>query len=121
MRSRVCGGMTGEAIGMALAQERVEDSLDARLSALFDTHHERLYKLARRLSPTADDARDLVQETFLRVVRTPASVPTGRSSEEAWLVRILINICRDQWRKKASRRRFDARYPAEAATVTSGG
>jgi DNA-directed RNA polymerase specialized sigma24 family protein len=36
-----------------------------RLATLFDAHHERLYRLARRLVPTADDARDLVQETFL--------------------------------------------------------
>jgi RNA polymerase sigma-70 factor (ECF subfamily) len=119
MESRVCERMSGEAMGVALAEERVEDSQDTRLSGLFDSHHERLYKLARRLSSTADDALDLVQETFLRVVRAPASVPSGRSNEEAWLVRILINICRDQWRKRASRRRFDARYPSEVRTVAT--
>ena len=37
-----------------------------RLAALFDSHHDRLYRLARRLSPSADDALDLVQETFLK-------------------------------------------------------
>ena len=30
-----------------------------RLSALFDAHHDRLYRLARRLAPNADDALDL--------------------------------------------------------------
>ncbi len=44
-----------------------------RLSALFDAHHKRLYRLARRLAPHADDALDLVQETFLRVLRGPIS------------------------------------------------
>ena len=76
-----------------------------RLAALFDTHYDRLYRLARRLVPTADEARDLVQETFLRVARAPMSVPNGCPDEEAWLVRVLVNIRRDQWRKAAVRQR----------------
>lgn len=78
-----------------------------RLAALFDSHHERLYRLARRLSPSADDALDLVQETFLKAARSATSVPLGATSEEAWLVRVLINIRRDQWRKTAVRKRHD--------------
>jgi len=40
-----------------------------RLEYLFDRHHERLYRLARRLAPTMDDALDLVQDTFLKAAR----------------------------------------------------
>ncbi len=76
-------------------------------ASLFDTHHERLYRLARRLSRNADDARDLVQETFLRAARSAGSVPSGAAHEEAWLVRVLINICRDRWRQTANRARLD--------------
>jgi RNA polymerase sigma-70 factor (ECF subfamily) len=76
-----------------------------RLAALFDAHHERLYRLARRLAPSADQARDLVQETFLKAGRSLSSVPFGAASEEAWLVRVLINIRRDEWRKAAVRER----------------
>jgi RNA polymerase sigma factor (sigma-70 family) len=79
-----------------------------RLTALFDAHHDRLYRLARRLAPNADDALDLVQETFLKAARSPTSVPQGLTSEEAWLVRVLINIRRDQWRKTAVRKRHDS-------------
>jgi len=78
-----------------------------RLSALFDAHHERLYRLARRLAPSVDDALDLVQETFLKAARSPTSVPAGLKNEEAWLVRVLVNIQRDQWRKAAVRIRHD--------------
>ena len=78
-----------------------------RLSALFDAHHDRLYRLARRLAPSADDALDLVQETFLKAARSRTSVPLGLTNEEAWLVRVLINTRRDQWRKTAVRTRHD--------------
>jgi RNA polymerase sigma-70 factor (ECF subfamily) len=90
-----------------------------RLAALFDSHHDRLYRLARRLSPSADDALDLVQDTFLKAARSPTSVPRGATSEEAWLVRVLINIRRDQWRKTAVRKRHD-RDLRPPATVHHG-
>lgn len=78
-----------------------------RVSALFDAHHDRLYRLARRLAPNADDALDLVQDTFLKVARSPTSVPLGLTDEEAWLVRMLVNIRRDQLRKASVRKRHD--------------
>jgi RNA polymerase sigma factor (sigma-70 family) len=90
----------------------VEDSPADRVAALFDAHHERLYRLARRLSPSADDALDLVQETFLRATRAPKSVPLGAAREEAWLVRVLINLRHDQWRKAAVQKRHDAPGPS---------
>jgi RNA polymerase sigma-70 factor, ECF subfamily len=83
------------------------DTATERLSALFDAHYERVYRLARRLVPTADEAEDLVQETFLRAARSPRSVPVGRTGEEAWLVRVLVNLRRDEWRKAAVRKRHD--------------
>jgi len=95
--------MTGQAIAMPAAIGREDDDPGARLGALFDLHHQRLYRLARRLSRGSEDAHDLVQETFLRAAKSPHSIPEGRASEEAWLVRILINICRDRWRWSAVR------------------
>jgi DNA-directed RNA polymerase specialized sigma24 family protein len=63
-----------------------------RLTALFDVHYARLYWLAGRLARGPDDALDFVQETFLREARLPKSIPVGVANEEAWLVRVLINI-----------------------------
>jgi RNA polymerase sigma factor (sigma-70 family) len=89
-----------------------------RLAALFDAHHQRLYRLARRLVPTTDDALDLVQETFLRAARTPTSIPAGVGNEQAWLVRVLVNIRRDQWRKAGVRNRVAAESREAAIPVT---
>ena len=68
------------ALPVALPGDQVE-----RLGALFDAHHDRLYRLARRLAPSADDALDLVQETFLKAARSARAVPAGPAGEEAWL------------------------------------
>lgn len=76
-----------------------------RLARLFDAHHERLFRLARRLSADREEARDLVQEAFLRAARSPESVPDGDPSGEAWLVRTLVNLCRDRHRRLGVRTR----------------
>lgn len=105
----------------------LERTGDERLAALFDAHHQRLYRLARRLSGSIEEARDLVQETFLRIADRPGGIPAGVRSEEAWLVRVLVNVARNEWRKQQGRRRLEQRHlhevtvapPAlpEAATV----
>lgn len=91
-----------------------------RLASLFDVHHSRLYRLARRLAPSTDDALDLVQDTFLRAARSPKSIPAGTANEEAWLVRVLVNIRRDQWRKMSVRDRHD-QSGFGGSHLTSGG
>jgi RNA polymerase sigma-70 factor (ECF subfamily) len=116
MAAGVYTGMTG-ALDSARAGEAVAlptkaasaaaETAECRVARLFDAHHQRLYRLARRMAATTEDARDLVQETFLRAARSPGSVPDGAQPEEAWLVRVLINVCRDGWRKRATRSRLD--------------
>jgi RNA polymerase sigma factor (sigma-70 family) len=83
------------------------DTRRERLAALFDAHEARLYRLARRLVTSADEANDLVQETFLRAATSLASVPAGPYREEAWLVRVLVNLRRDQWRRSGVRKRSE--------------
>jgi len=99
--------VVGDALAVAMpAEERSQEAAE-RVGLLFDAHHQRLYRLARRLSRSAEDARDLVQETFLRAAQSVRSIPGGAPHEEAWLVRVLINICRDGWRRTAVRRRLE--------------
>jgi RNA polymerase sigma factor (sigma-70 family) len=92
-----------------------------RMAALFDAHYNRLYRLARRLVPTADDALDLVQDTFLRAVRSPNAVPLGARNEEAWLVHVLVNIRRDQWRQASVRNRFHQNTKSGIGEIAGAG
>ena len=110
--------MMGDTIVMSLAADTPRPEAAERLGQLFDTHNGRLYSLARRLTRSPDAARDAVQDTFLRAARSPQSIPWGMPHEEAWLVRVLINICKDEWRKQAVRSRAAA---APAAGIDRGG
>ena len=86
-----------------------------QLGDLFDAHQARLYRMARRMSGDAEEARDLVQETFLRAARRPGSLPPSEPGREAWLVRTLVNLCRDRRR----RRRVRETSPPEPAPAAS--
>jgi RNA polymerase sigma-70 factor (ECF subfamily) len=74
-----------------------------RFGGLFDRHHAKLYALGLRLTWNADDARDLVQDCFLRAIES-GRVPESDSDASRWLVRILVNLCRDRQRRSAVRR-----------------
>lgn len=88
-----------------------------RLGALFDAHHARLYRLARRMVADAEEARDLVQEAFLRAARHFGSVPAEEAGAGAWLSRVVVNLCLDRRRRLEVRRRAAETVlrPVEAA------
>ena len=112
--------MIARTVALVSSLETARIDQARRLEELFDRHYQRLHRLARRLSATHDDARDLVQETYLRAAQKPTSVPAGMSSEEAWLVRVMINLCRDRWRQQAVRRRLAPPEYTASRTTPSG-
>jgi RNA polymerase sigma-70 factor (ECF subfamily) len=69
-----------------------------------------LYRTAHRLSRRAEDARDLVQETFLRAYRTFDSFAEGTNAR-AWLFTILYSIVANRWRA-------EGRVPGEVPMET---
>ena len=64
-------------------------------------HGRFLYNVAYRLTGNVEDARDLVQESLLRVRRGLATYEPG--SLEGWLARIVTNVFLDDVRKKKRR------------------
>lgn len=64
-------------------------------------HGRLLYEVAYRLTGDDDDARDLVQESLLRVRRGLESYRPG--SLEAWLSRIVTNVFLDEVRRRRRR------------------
>ncbi len=69
---------------------------------LFRRHSAQLYRLARRRSRTAEDARDAVQDAMLSAHRAAGSFRHD-APVNSWLCRIVVNACRDRLRRNAIR------------------
>lgn len=84
----------------------------AAFESLVDAYSSRLYGFLYRLTGDRDDAEDLVQEVFVRVVRTIARYhEDGRF--EAWLFRIATNLARDRVRRLRRRPEAASLQPVE--------
>jgi RNA polymerase sigma-70 factor (ECF subfamily) len=59
---------------------------------------DQVYRVARRLSPSREEAEDLVQETYARAFRNWRSFQPG-TNMRAWLFRILTNLNIDRGRR----------------------
>jgi RNA polymerase sigma-70 factor (ECF subfamily) len=73
----------------------------AGLADAFDAHRRYLWSLAYRLTGSAADAEDIVQETFVRALERPPA----RTDEpwRPWLVRVAVNLGRDLLRRRRRR------------------
>lgn len=71
------------------------------LTALFHAQRGRLWGLAYRLTGSAADADDVVQEAFARLVAAPPS--TAPEQLGAWLVRVATNLGIDTLRRRKRR------------------
>ena len=57
-----------------------------------------LFRFVYRMLPRREDARDICQETFLRVLKKANRFRTG-SRFSTWMYQIALNLCRDQARR----------------------
>lgn len=87
----------------------------AAMQELVLRHQAAVARLLWRFARTRADLDDLVQETFLRMVR---GIPDWRPAQPfaRWLLRIATNVGRDYFRRQAVRRR----WTAELATSPAG-
>jgi RNA polymerase sigma-70 factor (ECF subfamily) len=60
---------------------------------------DQVYRVARRLVPSREEAEDLVQETYARAFRSWRSFTSG-TNLRAWLLRILTNLNIDRGRRR---------------------
>ena len=81
-------------------------------------HIDRLYRAAWALCGRREDAEDLVQETFARVLRRRRIL---RGEDDlAYLVRVLRNVYLDQYRATARRPRVQPLEDLEVADAREG-
>jgi RNA polymerase sigma-70 factor, ECF subfamily len=90
---------------------------------LYQAHASRLYNLALRMTGSAEEAEDLLQEVFLQAHRKLRSF-RGESSVGTWLYRLAMNRCLDYLRSRQARtgratQSLDAATAAEPAVPMS--
>lgn len=76
---------------------------DAAVAALFEMHHERVYRVARRITGRAEDAEDVLQTVFLRLVRREEPVPAADDAA-SYLHRAASNAAVDLLRRRKAAR-----------------
>lgn len=72
------------------------------LTALVNEYSGTLYRVAFSISRNAAEAEDMVQETFLRVLRHRDRLPDIRDAR-VWLIRITWNLVLDRKRRQKTR------------------
>ncbi len=84
------------------------------LGESYDQHRRAIFGLCYRMTGSAADAEDLVQETFSRALERP---PADRAAPlRPWLTRVAVNLCIDALRKRKRERYFGPWLPAPVET-----
>ena len=86
--------------------------------AAYDENQRKLTSFAYALTRDADAADDLVQETFLRLVKEHAACREP-DNVTAWLYRVCANLATSRGRRGVVARRFLERRPAEETEVAA--
>jgi RNA polymerase sigma-70 factor (ECF subfamily) len=97
------GHLTG-LLPLPEANEAAASTTDqaAALTALVQEYSSTLYRVAFSISRNSAEAEDMVQETFLRVLRHRDRLPEIRDAR-VWLIRIVWNLVLDRKRRQKTR------------------
>lgn len=82
--------------------EALQEGDDSTLNGLMNRHREPLTRFVYRYVHDENLARDVVQETFVRVFFKARSFEP-RSLVKTWIYAIALNLCRDQRRRLEKR------------------
>lgn len=88
------------------------------LEKAIEEHGKATYNFAYRLTRNEQDARDLTQEAFIRVMRAWRSFVPG-TSFVSWIYRIVTNLHRDELRRRKGR--YEEEIPEDNAPQEFGG
>ncbi len=80
------------------------------IEELYQKYHQELNHFLIYLGVKKGEAEDLVQEVFIRVLKTKCLFK-GESSERTWLYTIAKNIAIDHFRKQKNSYSFDSEIP----------
>jgi len=88
--------------GQAQTATAVDHEARLYLSGLFRKYRSSLFRYLRGLVPTSDDAAELVQESYARLLRQ-GSVSRLEAVARTYLFQTATNLARDHFRRRISR------------------
>jgi RNA polymerase sigma-70 factor (ECF subfamily) len=81
--------------------QRYQRGQTGAFDALFDRYKNYVYRVAFFITKNSGDAEEVVQETFIDVLRALARYDTeGPARFRTWLYRVAVNRCRSRYRRK---------------------
>src|ERR1700704_955824 len=88
-------GMQATAGEISLQIERA--GTERSFEELVALHQQKILRTAYRLLGRLEDAQDAAQEVFLRLLKNMHRI---EGDPQAWLYRVTVNICNDQYRRR---------------------
>lgn len=82
---------------------RIGNNEPAAVNEMVTRKLPRLLALASRILGDADEAKDVAQESFLRIWRQAARWRSGEARFDTWLHRVALNLCHDRLRRRRER------------------
>ena len=65
----------------------------SHFSELYDRFSSGMYSICLRYAGDEDEAKDLLQEGFLKIFQKLGTYDASRGSLEGWIKRVFINLC----------------------------
>jgi RNA polymerase sigma factor (sigma-70 family) len=101
--------------------DRIHDGDADAFGALFDLHHERVFRQALRLTDSVHDAEDVTAVVFLEAWRRRDSMRVVNGTVIGWLLVTANNVFRNQLRSKRRYRDALAHLPLPEHTPDHSG
>ncbi|MCL6442941.1 MAG: RNA polymerase sigma factor [Alicyclobacillus sp.] len=102
---------------MTEAEDIQSDAAAMAIERLFERYADDVYRYARFALPVSEDARDVVQEVFLRAFRAWHKY-RGEASERTWLFQIARHHIYDILRRTRTARAYQQAYPLHVDDVS---
>ncbi len=97
---------------------RIGNNEPAAVNEMVSRKLPRLLALAARILGDAEEARDVAQESFLRIWKQAANWRSGEARFDTWLHRVALNLCHDRLRRRRERPLTDDEEPVEVPDST---
>mgnify|MGYP000911227604 CR=1 FL=1 len=86
------------------------------LAALYDEHASALFGFLLNFTRQEADARDILQEVFIKLMRSPGAME-GVRDPRAFLLRLAHNLAIDQGRRRQTRERYQSESGLESTQL----